>query len=158
MSLGTSAAGLGLVLVGADIGIRPQAYPNTRGLEPVFAGVGGAALLVGPSLGSVYADRFWNTGFALRIAGLGVGALGFATALWIADRHPNAGTNSPLPILSSAVAGVMYLAGATYEIATTPSAVERYNREHEGAATLSLSLIRARDGGVAPGMALSGRF
>lgn len=153
MSLGTSAAGLALVLVGADVGIRPQAYPHTGWLEAPLAGVGGAALLVGPSLGSFYADRLWNGRLAVRLVGLGVAALAFAPGL-----QGNGGTTSPLPVLLLAAGGVLYLAGATYEIATTPRAVDRYNREHGWFATPTLSVSRLRDRTIAQGLAIARQF
>ena len=155
LSLGTSAAGLGLVLVGADAGIRPQAYGQARGIELPLAAVGGAALLVGPSLGSAYAGRFWNGGTALRLAGVGIGAAGLALAVQ-PSRGPEGALNvGPYFLLGGGAA--VYLAGAVYEIATTPRAVRRYNRR-----TLELSLspapLATPGGRIAPGLALAGRF
>ncbi len=157
MSLSTTLGGLGLVLVAADIGIRPQAYPNEQWLQPPLIAVGSAALLVGPSLGSAYAGRFWNGGTAIRLAGLGIAGAGVAFALAYDRRGGDAGPD-PLPYLAFAAGGIVYLAGATYEIATAPRAIDRYNREHGVSAQLSVVPIRARDGSLAPGVSLSGQF
>ena len=155
MSLSTTLGGLGLVLVAADVGIRPQAYPNEQWLQPPLVAIGSAALLVGPSLGSAYAGRFWNGGTGMRLAGLAIAGAGFAEGL--ASRGEGASVD-PGPYLMLAAGGFLYLVGATYEIATTPRAVDLYNREHGVSAQLSLAPIRARDGSIAPGVSLSGQF
>jgi len=156
LSIGTTGAGLALALIAADMGIRPQAWPD--GVEPaqaILATTGGALLLVGPSLGSGYAHRLWNAGSIVRLSGIGVAALGVGVALALESRG-EPGTVSPLPYIALASGGAIYLGGTVYEIATTPRAVDRYNRDH-GIAP-SLTPIRTRDGALAPAIGISGQF
>src|SRR5579862_3990083 len=129
LSLATSVAGLGLEFVSADAGIRPQAYGGNHNLvEPTAGGVGAAALIVGPSLGRIYADApLWNKGTTLRAVGLGVAALGVGAAFWLGTQtHPGDAVPAGPYLVAGAgavIGGGLFIAGASYEIATTPSAV-----------------------------------
>jgi hypothetical protein len=155
VSLGVTAAGLGFEFVAADVGIRPQAYPdNTPALQPILATVGGALLLVGPSLGrAIYAPHsLWNKWLAMRLVGIGIAGIGVATTVILADQ----GSSGWIPgIIGGAIviAGAgLYIGGATVEIVTTPAAVRR-----EGA-TVSIAPIRGPGGSLAPGLVVAGRF
>jgi hypothetical protein len=178
LSLGTTLGGLATILVAADVGIRPQAYyaGAVNNLEPTLAVVGGVALLVGPSVGRIYGHaHLWNTGAALRLAG--VLAFGGTALVVLGQKNNGGGFGGPIEIAAaSVVGGGLYIAGTTVEIATTPRDVDRasappsggaarsskagpcdrYNREH--GATLSLVPIRARDGALVPGLAVTGRL
>lgn len=170
MSLGTTLGGLALASWGADIGFRkgeccPAPYANTpRAVEYGLAGVGGAALLVGPSLGSLYVDRFWNAGSYLRLAGVGTVGLGLAGALAVSERKCPTGVtdceSGGILVFGAGLVlgGGLYVAGAAYEIATTPRAARRYNRDHGLDATLTMTALRAQNGSLAPGFAVAGRF
>ncbi len=164
LSLATSVTGLGLEFVSADAGIRPQAYPRPNWVEPVAGGVGAAALLVGPSLGRIYGDApLWNKGTTLRLVGLGIAATGVGAALWLGSRQTNSdGPVNTGPVLVGApllaIGGGLYIAGASYEIATTPAAVERAGQARGFEAQLTLAPLRSRDGGLVPACAVVGRF
>jgi hypothetical protein len=167
LSLATSAAGLGLEFVSADAGIRPQAYGgNHNWVEPTACGVGAGALIVGPSLGRIYGDApLWNKGTTWRLIGLGIAATGVGAALALGYSQRNSTSDGPVntgPVVvggaALAVGGGLYIAGASYEIATTPSAVERANHTRGFEAQLTLAPLRSRDGGVVPAAAIVGRF
>jgi hypothetical protein len=153
VSLGVTAAGLGLVFVGADAAIRPQAYGSIQSVvEGVAVGVGSAALLVGPSLGrAFYAHSLWSTGLALRLIGVGVGGAGVAAALAMNSSWGGLFVGGIFEI----VAGGFFITGATIEIATTPAAVRRHNAT---LLTIAPAPIRGPEGSLAPGLVLAGRF
>ena len=160
LSLGVTLAGP--ILFGAGL-----AQSNTTG-DPTWLNVlgtaGVAAFVVGPSVGRIYAGRDgWNLGLKLRVGSLAPLALSlFTTALCAvaADGGGDSGTPGICYVaLGSFVAGAsMYVAGASYEIATSGRAVERYNRDAGLDARLSFAPIKTPDGGLAPGLALGGRF
>jgi hypothetical protein len=159
LSLGTTAAGLGLTLVAADIGIRPQAYEGMRGAETPLAVTGGIALLGGPSVGRAYGHAsLWNRGTALRVAGIGLFGAGFLVG-YLATRNSTSDSPDPWPLIGigAVVGGGLYIAGSAYEIATTPREVGRYNLEHGLDASLTMTALKTRDG-IAPCLALAGHF
>jgi hypothetical protein len=148
LTLGTMAAGAGLLAVG-------EAQQQSG-----VAILGGAALLVGPSIGHIYADHTWNTGLAVRASGVatfGVGMLAASRCWAYPDISPPSASEQRTCNIGSAAAMVGAIAavvGTITEVATTPSAVEDYNRAH---ASFTVAPIQTQNG-IAPGVALAGRF
>jgi hypothetical protein len=164
LTLGTMAAGAGLFAAGEALYQQPGCY-NSCLPQQGLAIVGGAALLVGPSVGHIYAGHTWNAGLGIRLGGMTTFALGWL-ALAPCFVHPaavqtpvdpqNNGSSSTCAIGGAAVAlgAIATVAGTVTEVATTPSAVEDYNRAH---AALTVAPIQTQNG-IAPGVALAGRF
>jgi hypothetical protein len=145
LALGGTAAGFGLALWTVEYNLRPQA---TNG-DAAWLYVGGVAAMFGPSIGRLYAHAsIISPGSVTRSLGLGVAALGLAAALVSQNGRPAR--------VAAEIGGGLLVAGAVYDIATTPSAVERYNRNLD--ITLAPTALRAHDGSLAPGFAFAGRF
>ncbi len=160
LTLGTMAAGAGLFALGEAMYQQPGCY-NSCVPQQGIAVVGGAALLVGPSIGHIYAGHTWNTGLAIRASGIATFGLGMLAASRCfgypgigapsASEQRACNTGSMAAVLGAVATAV----GTVTEVATTPSAVDDYNRAH---ASLTLAPIRAQDGSIAPGLAFAGQF
>jgi hypothetical protein len=142
------------VTTGGVAALVGMAASHDKGQQAALMSMGGLSLLVGPSIGHIYAHDPWTAGLALRGAGftLAVLAESFAqigvsgTGRCISDCHSNGPSTGAL-----ATAGVIALVGTLLDLGTTPEAVHRYN------ATLVVAPVQARDG-VAPGLAFAGQF
>lgn len=135
-SLVPTLAGLGLIAIGGKTESGP--------LE--VAGVTG--LVVGPSLGHVYAGSGWG-GLAMRAGG--VLAMGVGLSLAFCPDGCGPGDKSELEQKTGAAlfygGGALYVVGMLFEIATAPSAADTYNRTHHITVTPTPT-----------GVALAGRF
>lgn len=118
LSLGITLGGLALAVGGSSFDSAPM------------TDTGVLALLVGPSVGHIYAGEGWNGGLGVRLIGGGaLGLLGVVVFLGCVDEclhDPSRPTSEKLFI----AAGLVEVAGSIYEITTAPSAADRYNREH----------------------------
>ncbi len=152
-TLGTMTAGTALLALDVPLAQHSTCTDSCALLE-VIAVTGGAALLVGPSIGHLYAGHLWNAGLGIRLGGmvsLGIGWLVLMPCMQ--PNGPSGGTCAMGGTLAT-LGALATVAGTVTEVATTPSAVDDYNRAH---ATLTLAPIRTQDG-IAPGLALAGRF
>jgi hypothetical protein len=159
-SILVTAGGIGLMLIGADAGIRPHAYGSAAdGVEIGATSVGAAATLVGPSIGSLYAENFWNLGFLLRCVAVQIFATGAAVAYVRSSSTRGSGGPDGLVLLSFGIGAVLgavsYLVGTVIELWGMPKAIDQYNLRHGWAITPTA--LRSRDG-LAPGLALTARF
>ena len=143
LAIGTTAVGAGL-LFAAD---RENATAQFNAGPEFLLISGGAGVLVGPSLGRIYAHDPWSWGLLIRTVGFaayaGGGALSGTCNVGPGSPGGSYGCNSP-PI--AIAGGIVYVVGSLLEIESTPDAVERYNRRH--------GMI---DVGVAPVVAPGGR-
>ena len=159
LTLGTMAAGASLFAAGEALYQQPGCY-NSCLPQQGLAIVGGTALLVGPSVGHIYAGHTWNTGLAMRASGMVTFGIGWIamTRCWDypVSFPPSAQERASCNRGSIAVGlgAVATVAGTIIEVATTPSAVDDYNRAH---ASLTVAPIQTQNG-IAPGVALAGRF
>jgi len=155
LSLGTTfVAGYGLLLAGAvltdDGNTNNRALEHGVGVATMLGGVG--AFLVGPTVGRIYAGHAWNGWLGLRLAGLGFGLL-FSAIVIAADR-----SQDPIEVVFPvALGGAAYAVGMVGEIASTPSAARKYNRDHALDINLAITPIRGQAGEV-PGLGVVGRF
>jgi hypothetical protein len=146
LSLGVTAGGIGLILVG-DSG------SNNGGALATF---GAIAMLVGPTVGHTYAGKTWNAGLATRLVGLGATYVGIYMAITDKCAYNSCRSNDNADVVL--MGGVItFIGGSIYEIATAGSAARDYNREHHLDARLTFAPVRSSTG-AAPGLALVGRF
>jgi hypothetical protein len=142
------------VTAGGVAALAGMAASHDKGQQAALMSMGGLAVLVGPSLGHIYAHDPWTVGLGLRATGFTLAVLtesfaqigGVQGSGCTHDCHSNGPSTGAL-----ATAGVIALVGTLFDLATTPEAVHRYN------ATLVVAPVQARDG-VAPGLALAGQF
>jgi hypothetical protein len=136
---------------------------GTTGGAFVLGTLGGLGVTFGPTIGHVYAGRWWSRGLKIRLYGLATAAAGalvaFLGACWDGCR----GDTTSHDVLTGAgatafVAGaVLYVAGSIDEIASASAAARRYNRDHGLDASLTVAPIATRSG-AAPGIGVVGRF
>lgn len=118
------SAATGMAVAGAlgGLGVMGLGFANLQRSYVLF-GVGALIGLVGPSLGQFYAGEILTPGLGLRAVGLG--ALGYS-GLVLSQCDEGCGA-AGLPLL----AGLgLYVAGAIYDLATTPRAVRAWNAAH----------------------------
>ena len=145
-SVGVTAGGVA-ALVGS-------AASHDQGQQAALMAMGGLAVLVGPSIGHIYAHDPWTlglgiraTGFTLAVLAESIGQIGTSGyGRCAVDCHSTGPSTGAL-----ATAGVIALVGTLFDLGSTPAAVHRYN------ATLVVAPVQARDG-VAPGLAFAGHF
>jgi hypothetical protein len=86
--------------------------------------IGLGTTLVTPSLGEWYAGTFMTAGLGLRLAGIGVSAVGLASAtICFGDCH---GENTG-PIVILGLGGLVYATGIVWDIATARSTARKAN-------------------------------
>ena len=143
--------------VAALAGTAAMSSSTSGAKYPLFA-FGTLGLLAGPSLGRIYAGHYLSGGQVVRVVGLGVMVMGEALASACLGQPRSTSCNSQTakldagPILAG---GAVMLLGALFDLAETPSDVERFNRE-SNVSLRPAPLVTAS--GTAPGLALSGRF
>jgi len=162
LSIGTAAAGIGLIVTGAEIPEFVHTDPARTAWEASLVGVGTVTFLVAPSVGRIFGGApLWNRGLRLKLIGLGIAASSVPAVLLVADATGSLHTTALMSVIAwvglplVTVGGIGIVTGTTIELATTPSAVRRVNRELD--ATLTIAPIATRDG-VAPGISLVGQF
>lgn len=151
LSLGVTLGGCGLIFTGAEVGHEAGGS---------IAIVGGIATVFGPTLGHTYAGTSWNPGVAVRLAAFGAVVGGLAIVAGTCRVSGSTQCNSDAETLGIVLAYgglAAYVGGSIYEIATAPGAAREYNRRHLLEMRLRLAPVSARDG-LAPGLALAGRF
>ena len=116
LSLGTTAAGLGLMIAGSKID------------NGALGGLGAVMFLIGPTTGHTYAGDTFNGGLGIRSAGLLSSVLGLAMAFCFDGC--NQSTQRSVGAVMFYGGALLYIGGSLYEIGTAPSAAHRYNREH----------------------------
>jgi len=137
LSLGVTAAGLGLIVAGANWN------------EPTIATTGTIVFLVGPTTGHIYGGHTLNGGLGARAIGAVTALAGFSVLLSCFATCDNQDGKVDVAGALLIGGGLVYAGGGIYEIATAPEAAHRYNRQHGFEAT------------VVPtgnGIALAGRF
>jgi len=137
-----TALTLSLASTVAGYVVAAEASTNQR-----LADVGVVLFLVGPTIGQAYAGNTFNRGLAVRAGGLALVFIGAPLSLASQDHCCAISSGSGAALLLTGF--LMYIGGATYEIATAPEAARRYNREHR----TSVAIVPT--GG---GIALAGRF
>jgi hypothetical protein len=140
LSIGVPLAGVALVTVASKIDSGP------------IGAVGGAAIVIGPSLGHIYAGTPWNTGLKMRVAGLGVGVV--AGLMFMGAESGEVfctGSKCEAGIALGVAAIGLYGVGTVYEMFSAPAAVQRYN------ATLTVAPLPTGTG-LAPGAVFGGHF
>jgi hypothetical protein len=147
LSLGGTAASVGMVLVGAS---------SHDGGGLISAGV--VSSLVTPSLGEWYAGKPLTAGMGIRAASAVVTMVGIAESLECLDFE---GSDTSCHSDDSAgllVAGglIGYATGTIYDIATAPRAAREYNRAH--AITVQPSVMRTPSGTTTMGVGIGGTF
>ncbi|NVB83666.1 MAG: hypothetical protein HOV81_35155 [Kofleriaceae bacterium] len=157
LSLGVTAGGLGLMVLGSSLDHGSEKDGET------FATLGSLAFLIGPTVGHVYAGNTWNTGLKWRLASLGISVGGLVYALsqcGILDDCTDEEMNGADVGAAVAVGGMISFFGATiYEVATAPSSARQYNLEY----TRYRMNVRPHMqivpmAGRAPGFSLAGTF
>jgi hypothetical protein len=158
LSLGFTAGGLGLVVLGSKMqdGAREDTGDS-------LASLGSVAFLVGPTIGHIYARNPWNTGLKWRLGSLGVSFVGLAYALnqcGIFDECSQAENDRADVGAAFAVGGLISYFGATiYEVATAPSSARAYNREYaRDHLKMRPRMQVVPMAGRAPGLSLAGTF
>lgn len=112
--------------------------------------VGGATVLLGPSVGEWYSDRGATWGLAARGAGMVMLAVGVGQSICFED----AGCPGHDPQLGKALLGLgaaALVGGTLYDILDAPDAANQFNDEHH----LSITPTIEHGGG---GVALAGTF
>jgi hypothetical protein len=147
-SLGVTAVG-----VAASVDAVVAKDPGQQSAMFAFGAVG---LLVGPSIGRIYAHHTWSGGLVARLVGFTGVVLGesIASACLGGPRGACPATPIKTSPFIDAMAGVVVL-GALFDLATTPEAVDDYNHEH---ASVVVAPIRTPANATVPGLALVGRF
>jgi hypothetical protein len=139
------------VTAGGVAALAGMAASHDKGQQAALMSMGALSVLVGPSIGHIYAHDPWTVGLALRGAGFTLAVMaesfGQVCAMGSQDCHFSNGPSTG----ALATAGVIALVGTLLDLATTPEAVHRYN------ATIVVAPVQARDG-VAPGLAFAGQF
>jgi hypothetical protein len=119
---------IGVTAVGVAAGID-AAVARDPGQQSAMFAFGSLGVLVGPSIGRIYAHRPWSAGLAIRALGFTGVVMGEVIAQ-LPQQRPRFQDTSPSPVqmtgLVYAMAGVMAL-GALMDLASTPSAVDDYN-------------------------------
>jgi hypothetical protein len=160
LSLGVTAGGAALVAAAGAM--------SDSDLGSGLGLAGSLALLVGPTTGHWYANRVANAGLGVRAVSASVGVVAF-TGLGLcafdgidldpdSDPDPDDDTECSLWGALAVTAGVAYVGGTIFEIATAPAAARKYNREYGLDVQVAPTAIRAGDGSQAPGLAVAGRF
>ena len=155
------ALSLSPTLVGLSLGIFALVVTDSNtanaGTEPIATGLmiaGAAAFLIGPTLGHVYSGSTWNRGLKIRLAGLGIAALGGIVGA--GDCHSGAICSNQLGGIAMAViGGGIIVAGTAIEVATAPSSARAYNAKR--GVTLGMRPIATHHGTV-PSVFLGGTF
>ena len=157
LSAGTTVIGGGLLIAAAALTDSQSNFKKDPAVLGFIAG-GVATILVGPTLGHVYAGRTWNRWLRLRLVGAGAVVAGGAIALsggGDACGFPGArcsGAQSAAFLLGSllmAGGAVTYVVGMSAEIGSAPHAADRYNRQ------LSITPLATSQ---ALGLAMNGTF
>lgn len=118
LPVGVMAAGVGAFALGFG------EYPYGGAAKPLLGALGGigvAAIVVGPSLGHMYAHDTWNGGFRVRLVSAAVFGVVSLAAL-SDDNHGFGGLG-----LVGAAAAIPFLGGSLYELFTSPRAACEYN-------------------------------
>ncbi len=149
LSAGITAGGLALVV---GMAVKPSGFdlPSPIAEAAVIAGVAG--LVVGPTVGHIYAGHTGSVGLGLRAGSLvpmALGALGeFACGL-----AANSCSSAEPVLLLAGAAG--YVTGTVLEIATAGGAARDHDRGL--GATLSFTPVRGAQKTV-PGVGIVGKF
>jgi hypothetical protein len=143
LSLGATMSSYYLVASGDD---------RTRSI------IGGAALLVGPSLGHLYAHHWWTKGLTLRLAGAAVAIEGASLRGSCASLLASCtGLNPGMGVALVLAGSTAIVAGIVWDIARAPAAARAYNRAHDRGVTFGPAAIRGA-ATTSPGLAFVGRF
>jgi hypothetical protein len=150
LSLGVTGGGVALLVSGLLVrGHQPHAAP------PLFV-AGALVVIAGPSIGHIYTEDVANGWLAAEVGGLGAGALGVGIALAELDSHT--GKDDLMVGLCAALfagGGLAFVIGAGGNLATAARSADAYNHDHQ----LEMRVApMAASNGIAPGVALSGRF
>lgn len=123
LSLGGTAGSLALMVAGAN-----SSGANADSLVTV----GLLSTLVTPSLGHWYAGHYLTGGMAMRAGGGVLVIAGLAQALGssLDSENSGSGDNGDSGAAMFLVGAGLYVGGALYDIATAPSAAERWNTTH----------------------------
>jgi hypothetical protein len=116
------------VTAGGVAALAGMAASHDQGQQAALMSMGGLALLVGPSIGHIYAHDPWTIGLGLRATGFtlavmaeSLGQIGGVSGSGCT--HDCHGTGPSTGAL--ATAGVIALVGTLLDLATTPEAVHR---------------------------------
>jgi hypothetical protein len=109
------------------------------------------ALLVGPTLGHVYAGRTWSAWLGARLIGVAIAAVG--TLITLDSRNIDCGGCGPM-ILGWAIGGTIFGIATVGEIVSAPSAATDFNRAQEHA--IAIVPLWSRDG--LHGLAVTGEL
>lgn len=115
LSLGGTAASVGLFLVGVD---REDEGLVTAGL---------LTSLVTPSLGHWYAGDYFTPGLGLRLGGATLVMAGVASAIGSIDNENSSGDQGATMFVLGAG---LYVGGTLYDLATAGRAAESWNTAH----------------------------
>ncbi len=158
LSAGTTVIGGGLLITAAALEEPQSDFKKNSALLGLMGG-GIVAVLVGPTLGHVYAGDAWNRWLRLRLLGAGGvvagGLIAGASANGDACGFPGTSCSSAqtaafgLGILLVAGGAISYIVGMGAEIGSAPRAADRYNRQ------LSIAPLATTQ---ALGLALAGTF
>jgi hypothetical protein len=164
LALGTTAAGVVMLAIGANM--EKNCFGTCTGADTLER-FGALAVVVGPSLGHVYAGHTWNAGLGIRLAGmaaLGVGVIAMLPCYVTASvpagtgNYSNGNSSATCEIGKAALllGATATVVGTLTEIVTSASAVSDYNDAHSLPA-ITVTPIRTVSG-VAPGLSFVGRF
>jgi hypothetical protein len=147
ISGGATLASYAVLAVGVSLG------PHGDG--PAVQMLGAAGTLIAPSTGRWYAHAPGLGGIGLRLAGVGVAAIGASQWVTVCPlTYPDRCEPSKLaPILLLAGAG-LYLAGTIHDIASAPGDARRYNQRLHNVSIAPI--VRPDDHGL--GVAVAAQF
>ena len=117
LSLGGAVGSLALTVVGANM-------ENGSGASLMTVGV--LSSIITPSFGHWYAGEYWTAGLGMRAGGGIAFVAGAAQAFGCIDAENSCDDGAALVLVGAG----LYIGGTLYDIATAPSAAERWNEKH----------------------------
>ena len=151
LSLGGTAAGIGLIALGGNIHHEDE-------VELPLVATGVAAVVLGPSFGELYAGRGWTPGLSMRAGGLLLGAVGFGVALQECGADPEGSCDPTAGGVIFLGGAALFIAGGVYDIVTAPRAARAWNASHAQELLVVPTALHDARGGAAPGLTVAGTF
>jgi hypothetical protein len=143
---------VGVTIVGvAGLTASAAMTSSTAGARSAMFAFGGLGLLVGPSIGRMYAGTWFSGGEVVRAVGLTAIVMGEAIEQMCTGPQHKCDSSPRFDAGPIAAGGAVMLLGALFDLGATPGDVEQHNA-HLIPAPLQTP------GGTAPGFALAGRF
>jgi hypothetical protein len=146
---------------GASSALVLSAFAVTDKRDPVnmpLLYTGLATSLVTPSLGQIYVGDYITPGMGVRALAVGVAVFAVEHEQRTVDCAGSFGQCQELSgnaVVLLGLAAIAYIGGTAYDVADAADAVDRYNQRH---GVLVTPTALAGPGGLAPGLAIGGRW